>query len=343
MRIAGTSLTAISAVAAAVAIVLSSSAGSVSHSHKQPPVSKIRHERVTLTEPYAVVLRAASPVVLDMRTGKTLGRVRVPGHGSDVWWASAAADDRTFVLAVDSRTQIYRFYLLRLGRDGRPGTATLIRFAALHDAQIYGMALTADGSKLAIAWQNTPTGPQRSRIEVVSLATRATRTWSSTEGGGLNVSWDGDRLLAFDWQDNAGQGHSGIRLLDTSAPGTNPLASRLLIPYSAVYAGLNDPSKPVVARNRSAIFVLMGGPDGTSTAIVKFSANTGKPLAVITRPESTNGPQYCGILQADPTGRQVLAQCGTLQVAINGTEVTRIKLRLSLRASVLGFANTFAW
>ena len=85
MRIAGFSLTAISAVGAAVAIVLGSPAGPAGHDHKPPPVSKMAPDRVTLTKPYAVVLRLAGPVVVNMRTGKTLGRVHLPGRRSTVW------------------------------------------------------------------------------------------------------------------------------------------------------------------------------------------------------------------------------------------------------------------
>jgi hypothetical protein len=343
MRIAGLSLTAISAVGAAIAIVLASPAGPAGHDHKPPPVSKVQPERVTLTKPYAVVLRLSGTVVVNMRTGKTIGRVRLPGKYLAAWWAAAAADDRTFVLNVSTSADADGFYLLHLGRDGEPHKPTLLRVTLPSYAQIYGMALTADGTKLAIAWQNPPVGQERSRIEVFSLATGATRTWSSTAGGALDVSWDGDRMLAFDWQDANGQGHGGVRLLDTSAPGTNVLASRLLIPYATGYAGLDDPSDPVFTSNGSAIFILMGTPSGMGIATVRFSAATGKPLAVVTKPQTGNGPQYCGILRADPTGRQVIAQCGTLQVAIDGTQVTRIKLPLSLQAPVLGYSNTFAW
>jgi hypothetical protein len=346
MRIAGSSLAVIGVVGAAVAIALASAAGSAGHGHKQPqpPVGKARPEGVRLTEPYAVLLQVPprSPVVVNMRTGKTLGRVRLPGQRPTVWWAAAAADDRTFVLAVSSGAQRDQFYLLRLGHNGEPRKPTLLRVTLPAETQIYGMALTADGTKLAIAWQNPPVGPELMRLEVFSLVTGATRTWSSAEGGAVNVSWDGDHLLAFDWQDIVGQAHSGVRLLDTSAPGTNPLASRLLIPYSTGYAGLGLPSNPVVTPNGRAIFILMGAPGGLSAAIVKFSASTGKPLAVITKPESMNGTQHCGILEADRTG-QVIAQCGTIQVSIDGNKVTRIKLPLVIRASMLGFANTFAW
>lgn len=349
MRVAGLSLTAFGAVGAAIAIVLASPsgpaghAGPAGHGHKPPQVSKLRSGRVTLTKPYAVVLRLSGPVVVNMRTGRTIGRVRFPGHFLGAWWAAAAADDRTFVLNASAGNDGAQFYLLRLGRNGEPRKATPLPITLPEYAQIYGMALTADGTKLALAWQNPPVGIERSRIEVFSLATGATRTWSSTEGGAGDVSWDGDRLLAFDWQDNGSQNHGGVRLLDTSAPGSSPLASRLLIPYATIYAGLSLPSDPVFTSNRSALFILMAPASDVSTAIVEFSATTGKPLSVLTRPESRNGPQFCGILQADPTGRQVIAQCGTLQVAINGTQVTQIKLPLSLRAPVLGYSDTFAW
>ena len=63
--------------------------------------------------PYAVVLehstggQAAS--VVDMGTGKVLGRVATPVARSDFEWVAAAADDRTFVLADQSQTLVIRF------------------------------------------------------------------------------------------------------------------------------------------------------------------------------------------------------------------------------------------
>lgn len=90
--------------------------------------------------------------VVDMFTGKGLGRVAPPVAGTAFDWVAAAGDDHTFVL-VDASPTASRFYLLRLAADGKPGPLTQLDVPALHRDQIYGMALTADASKLALAWQ----------------------------------------------------------------------------------------------------------------------------------------------------------------------------------------------
>jgi hypothetical protein len=76
--------------------------------------------------PFAVMLDHAfgsrPAVVVDMRTGRSTGRVPVPVAGSSFEWAAAEPSDHAFVLAGESQNLIYRFYRLRLGRLTGPGT-----------------------------------------------------------------------------------------------------------------------------------------------------------------------------------------------------------------------------
>ena len=331
------------AAAGAAAVIVLVSIPQIGHA---PP------QTGTPVPPFVVVLDQATggrpAQVMDVVTGHRLGQVRTPVARSSFEWAAAAADDRTFVLADQSQTLTYRFYLLRLAADGQPGRLTRLAVPPLHNDQIYGMAVTADASKLAVAWQNNPTGPVRSHISVTALAAGSTRTWTSAQGGALSLSWAGDRTLALDWQDTTRPARSGIRLLDTAAAGTSPLASRLLIPASTRTARLSSPGSPLISRDGSALFATMAaGPAGTQTAIVRFSARTGKLLAVLTRPAATAPPAqaqwYCGVLWADPHGQHLLTQCGTTQASIHGNRSTRIRLHHLIPASPVGFANTFAW
>ena len=295
--------------------------------------------------PYAVVLPKAGvtvATVLDMFTGKVAGQVASPIAGSEFQWVAAAADDRTFVLADQSPANVTRFYMLHLAAGGKPGRLTQLNVPPLHLSQIYGMALTADASKLAVAWQNDPIGPVSNHISVTTLASGATRTWTSAQGAATTVTWAGDRTLAFYWEDNNHQARSGLRLLDTAAAGANPLASRLILPAStrtATLSGLND---PLITQDGSTVLATLSS--GDKTAIVSFSARTGKLQTVLTPPAlAGQSPWYCGILWADSHGRHLITQCATTQDSIEGTRSTPVHLAQLIPASPIGPANTFAW
>jgi hypothetical protein len=354
----------VAAAGAAAAITLVSLSGVGRPSHGQQPIGSSgppvtgrptpsslptasNGPPVAVTAPYAVMLntRAGRPpvAVIDMRTGKTLARVRLPAGHAVVWWAAAAGDDRTFVLAVTTNplgVQVTRFYLLHLASDGQPGPLTPLPVPPLRDDQIYGMAVTADASKLAIVWQYRPSGGPPSHIEVASLATGVTRTWTSAQGAAQNLSWAGDHTLAFDWQDSS-LARSGIRLLDTSKPGSSPLASRLLIPASFRFEGLRNPDSPLISQDGSAVIAFMT--IGNQFVLVKFSTRTGKVVAGLSPSVgSTGSASFCGVLWADRTGQHLFFQCGNTQGSVNGTQFSRLKLP-RIRQSVVGFADTFAW
>jgi len=291
---------------------------------------------------YAVALgriAGGAGAVLDPATGKILGTVPTPTPLSDFQWVAAAADDRTFVLAEQPRAAALRFYLLHLAANGKPGELTRLNVPPLRDAQIYGMALTADASELAVAWLHGPAGPVSGHISVTTLATGATRTWTSAHGNPTAVSWAGDRTLAFGWQDTTDQARSGVRLLDTAAPGASPLASRLIIPAGFRAGGLSAPGNPLITQDGSTVFATMAS--GTKTAVVRFSARTGKLEAVLTRP--ARSVPFCGVLWTDPHGRQLLTQCGITQTSIDGGHRIPIHLHQLIPASPIGYANTFAW
>lgn len=298
--------------------------------------------------PYALTLDArhnGTATIWDMFTGKVLGRVAPPVAGSALVWVAAAADDRSFVLADElAATGVTQFYLLHLAASGTPGPLAPLDVPQLHGSQVYGLALSPDASKLAIAWQNDPTGPVINRISVTTLASGATRSWTSPAGSANSVSWAGDRLLAFSWQDEANPARSGVRLLDTTAAGTNPLASRLIIPASTRTATLSALGGSLISQDGSTVLSTMGAASGTKLAIVRFSARSGKLQAVLMKPVSPGqNPSYCGVLWSDPRGQHLITQCGTTQDEIEGIHATKIHLAQVIPASITGDANTFAW
>lgn len=119
------------------------------------------------------------------------------------------------------------WYLLRIA----PGTdhpARLTRLpvpATPADAVVYGMALSPDGSELAVASQqlDPATGPDQLRIYSVDTGALL-RTWSGPDTG-LNtdaLSWTADgRTLPF------GYG-AGVRMLDVTRPGRDLIADSRL-------------------------------------------------------------------------------------------------------------------
>jgi hypothetical protein len=162
-------------------------------------------------------------------------------HGTVVA-VTAAADDRTFVLdeqmfvATDSNANQFveprTFYLVRLDASGRPGTPTRLPATVPGGELVTGLALSPDGSKLAIAVEpdNVKNDPNLEQILVYTLATGAVRTWSGdgTIGFGpddaRSLSWAGDeRTLAYSWAASPGI-QTSVRLLDVETGGGSLLA-----------------------------------------------------------------------------------------------------------------------
>ena len=92
------------------------------------------------------------------------------------------------MLADQSQAHVTRFYVLHLAASGKPGQLTRLDVPPLGAAQIYGMALTPDASKLAVAWQNNPTGPVSGHIIVTTLAT-GPRIPGPQPAAVLSLSW----------------------------------------------------------------------------------------------------------------------------------------------------------
>ena len=74
-----------------------------------------------------------------------------------------------------------------------------------------------------------PTGA----IQVITLATGATRTWTTSDSGTPeDLSWDAaGRRLGFFWSSDSAS-RAGLWLLDTGAPGSALLSGRRLVPQT---------------------------------------------------------------------------------------------------------------
>jgi hypothetical protein len=180
-------------------------------------------------------------LVGDDETGRTLA---VISSGENIYNVTAAADDRTFVLEESPvGGHATTWYLLRLTPGAtHPTQLTKLPIAPIV-ANIYGLALSPDGSKLALMWRtaSTPTNAV-AYLSVYAVPTGATLgTWTESGGSGssaLNegvtgegkgLTWiHGDTTVAFPWAVQSVPGYEHLartfRALDVSSSGHDLLA-----------------------------------------------------------------------------------------------------------------------
>ena len=267
--------------------------------------------------PYYVALTgfaaaAQHAVVRATATGAVLATITAPRPYRTLTWVSGAADDRTFVLAAqrwwritrgkgglaaekrDSDTRV-RFFRLRLGPSGR-----VTQLAALplpekpQAAQLAGIALSPDGSKLAIALHGSgPANAQRDpKIGVITLATGAMRQWVWPGTGwvgnfkpmGEPLSWTADgRMLAFQkWTGS----NVAVRLLDTTAPGADLRSARLVARFfnrDGVFT--ISPGNTIITPDGAKVVVPLARntqrPDVMELEIAELSSSTGKAVRIL--------------------------------------------------------------
>jgi hypothetical protein len=263
--------------------------------------------------PFYVVADHNQPAayVRDSATGRLRSTVRLPaGTDPKLTQVTVAGDDRTFVLALFSLARGTRFYELRITASGQSAGLTPLAIRPLPTREAAdAIALTPDGTRLAVAIQ---TGGRDGKVEVITLATGAVRTWTTTRGGnGLpeNLSWDAaGRRLAFFW--------SGA----TSAAGLWLLSGQRLLPQTVgpdevQFALINPGARTIVASvtyngtRQVTRGTVVGG-------IVEVSAQTGRPLRTLLAQHATHSSDAgwyitsCALASIDATGNHLLVSCG---------------------------------
>jgi hypothetical protein len=264
-------------------------------------------------------------VVHSSATGRALTSVNVPtlAVGGTVTGPSisGAADDRTFVIAesgLGTDHNVARFYLLRLAADGRSAQLTRLPISLPGTTETDGsVALSPDGTRLAIGEIPCQQGRCYTGLRLVTLATGAVRTWTMRPASWLSfVSWAGDSTVAF----LSGRQY---RLLNVTGQGGSLLAARAIAsPPSA--AGVLP--EALVTANGSTVIgsTVTNIADGNRVTviarIIEISALTGKLLRVLSTQTvrgATPGMQGsaesldlgCRVLSLAPGGTNVLASC----------------------------------
>jgi hypothetical protein len=227
-------------------------------------------------------------VVRSTATGSALGTILPSAAGGTIVAATAAADDKTFVLeeqprvssGADQSFEPCTFYLFRLGASGHPGSPTRLPMSVPSGTLMTGFALSPDGGRLAIAVQpnSVKAEPGLTQVRLYSLSSDTVRTWSTTNGfidaGPYDVgslSWTSDeQTLAFDWATS--QGVLVVRLLNLRTDGGNLLAdSRQVVSLANQEPGGGTP-EPVSGPHPTCQEDLVITPDGTTIVCGAFRA-----------------------------------------------------------------------
>jgi hypothetical protein len=260
--------------------------------------------------------------VRDSATGEVLTTVALP-HRIDpkMSQVAAAGDGRTFALALLEYPRT-RFYRLQVAADGRSARLTVLNAAPLPSGEYPdGVAVSPDGSRLAVAIQDS--GGRHGAVEIVSLATGATRTWATARPGiPAGLSWAGARRLGFFWDTAAvSPNSSGLWVLDTAAPGHDLLSGRRILPAEtggdAIQYAQLTPAGTVIAAVTYDGTAHVGR--GTVVGgIVELSARTGRPLHTLLAEHAAYSADpgqpgwytgSCLLAAADRTGSHLLVSC----------------------------------
>jgi hypothetical protein len=258
--------------------------------------------------PYYIVLagKNPSPVVMQRQfaevrataTGATLARVTPPRPYRTFIAAAGAGDGRTFVLVAGPWAVTYqdggkiireaptKFFLLHIGAGGHTTRLTALPIPRQPGGS-FDIALSPDGSKLAVALRDSSVGGPA--IQVFDVATGSERDEL--------LSWTADgRTLAFQQWVTGEIIH--LRLLDTTTPGGSlQAASRLVLRWpgdgatwhyvhgkiSNVLFGFSAIITPDGSKIVAATEDLTKHPLSSALAFTEFSAATGKVVKVLGR------------------------------------------------------------
>lgn len=275
--------------------------------------------------------------IKDAATGKVIKVLRPIGQGTNFTGAAAVPGDRAFVLAQQDSNDTTSFVEIRIGASGTAGALRPVLPGVSLPAGIQLQNLTVNASITRLSFVTFPQyGPGGGSLVVYNLlAGTLIGSWSFTGNNFANsqfVGYGNELVASFS---SVGQGQ--IRLVDTSAafrPGSSLLADSRPGPAGDV---------PGYLTQNGNMSLVPEPPNSGPVLLMEYSA-AGKLLRKLPMGQAsgTNGPYFCGVLWASANGGELFTQCGTEQLIIIGSHVTRVRLAWLLPSDA-GSSGTFAW
>jgi hypothetical protein len=248
---------------------------------------------------YYVVVAGREVVVRASGDGRVTGSVAIPVPAgtplSEVGGKPfGSADGRHFVVVVSRGGDLpgvadVTLFRLTVSPGGQPGGLALLDFDSRGEP-VAGAALSPDGKMLALSLVHEfpPGSPVYGSVEVITVASGATRTWSGQSAPGYwpgIPSWAGDGTVSVPWWRSPSPGTTipaeitGIRQLDAAALGGSLAAARL-VAFPASVPGLQ--SAMIAPGGGEIIASSCHAANHTATArVIELSATKGRQVRVL--------------------------------------------------------------
>lgn len=277
-------------------------------------------------EHYIAITSSGAAAVRRTASGATVAAIKPSTPDMAVTAVTAAGDDRTFVLGEEGQGSGMSFYQVRLGSSGRPGAPARLPVSVRVARTITGLALSPDGTRLAIA-----IAPRDGLTQVTLYPVHGgpVRTWSATGGfirGDIStrsLSWAADqRTLAFDWSVGS---IDGVRLLDTGSSGGSLLAASHPAVSVTNSAGpgqtlyrctigmiITPDGSAVICPDDTIIKIAQDGSETHSTGFPEFSTATGRVTRIVGHwaQDQPVDPVVENVLWSDASGRVLIGIVG---------------------------------
>lgn len=245
--------------------------------------------------------------VVDTATGATLATLRPPKPFHTFDYVIGAADDRTFVLEAQRTNggNAATLFAAQIDPSRRAVTLTALPIPPIRpDGQVNGIALSPDGSRLAVLMRLA--GYQR--LSVYSMTSGAVKVWRQP-GTAMAYwpSWGSGGILAFNWR-------SGVWLLNTATAGGGLIAnSRLALAESHglnIWGDLLTPNgRTVVATQTRDLH------PGNEFEFAEYSAKTGRQIEALLPEHDATGD----LGWASPSGNVLIVEVATKNREVLGT------------------------